>query len=130
MSEVTCMKCGESVPESQAYIEAGGHICLDCFTDAEVKEGFATPYKSMALSAFFAGFLSFCFNPFFIFSVAGIIAGFGTLTYTHGLDEEEREMINEMTWPKVCSLIGLVLALLGGLVHLLPNLGMALSFLE
>ena len=130
MSEVACMKCRKRVTESQAYIEAGGHICIDCFTDAEVKEGFATPYKSMALSALFAGILSFCFNPFFLFTFVGLGAGIGTLTYANGLDEEEREMIREMTWPKVCSLFGLALAGLGGLLHLLPNLGMALSFLE
>ena len=130
MEKVHCMKCGASVPESQAYIEAGGHICQSCFTDAQVKEGFATPYKSMGLSALFAGLLSVCFNPFFIFTVVGVVASIGTLTYSRGLDEEEREMIDQLAWPKICSIIGLAFTGLGGLLHLLPNLGMALSLFQ
>lgn len=111
MSDVRCMKCGADVPESSAYIEEGGHICLDCFTAAEVEAGFANPYKGMGMSALSSALLSICFNPFSIFSLLAIFASVGALRYPQYLDEEEQRMLQKHSWVKAMAIIGLIIAI-------------------
>ncbi|MGM0558748.1 MAG: hypothetical protein ACQEVA_20345 [Myxococcota bacterium] len=127
MSDVQCMKCGAEVPQSSAYIEEGGHICVDCFTAAEVEKGFATPYKGMGMSALSAGLLSICFNPFSIFSLLSIFASIGALRYPNYLDQEEKQMLRKYSWVKVVSIIALVIAVPRTILTALMMLGIFAS---
>lgn len=127
MTDVQCMKCGQEVAESSAYIEEGGHICLDCFTAAEVEKGFATPYKGMGMSALTSALLSICFNPFSIFSLLSIFASIGALRYPIYLDDEEKQMLEKHSWVKAAAIIGLIIAIPRTLLSALMMMGVVAS---
>ena len=121
------MECGAEVPLNQAYIEAGGHVCQSCQTASEVREGFANPYKSMGVSSISAALLSWCFNPFGVFTIVSIGASIGALTYPKYLDDDQKDMLRELSWVKALAIISLLIAVPRGLLEILMIFGIFAS---
>ena len=123
MSSIQCAECGVEVPQSEAYYaDNAQQVCIQCFNAAEVASGFLNGYRGLASTTVLAAFLSVCFNPLYILTVIAISSGVGTLRYPHHLDAEEQRLLADHPWPKVAAIVGLVVAVIMGGLHLLGDI--------
>ncbi len=115
-----CVHCGATVPTPEAFMDAEGAVCADCNASAEMGESFAKAYKSLAIGTLSSALVSFCFNPFLVFTIMSFASGFATLSYPGRLDPEDRQALQTLQWPVPLALVSMVLAVAAAGMRLLP----------
>ncbi len=110
IDRMTCTGCRLELAANDAlFNDEGQHVCDSCFGQEDLAKTFNKGTQGYAGTTIGFGLMSWFINPFFVFSILGVIAAVRGLTFPARIAKADGEHLQHASWVMPGCVIGLIL---------------------